>query len=44
MLLTFWKETGAAVGEVFAQKPAIAEIIVAFDQFNPVTSRQAQLV
>jgi hypothetical protein len=38
---TFWEKSTIALLDVFAQKPAIAKLIVAFDQFNAVTTGEA---
>jgi len=41
---TFWEQAAIAVRHVPAEKPAVAEVIVALDQLDAVALGQAQLV
>jgi len=38
-LLTLGEESGSTVGEMLAQEPAIAEVVVALDQLDAVAAR-----
>ena len=42
--LTFWEETGIVVHQVAAEKPSIAELVVPFDQLDPIALGEAKLV
>lgn len=41
---TLGEETAVAIDQVFAQEPAIAEFVIAFNQLDTIAFRKAQLV
>lgn len=42
--LTFWEESGPSILEVFAKVPAIAKIIISFNQLYSVPFEEAQFI